>query len=292
MGTPRPLARRQPMRTIAQISDLHFGAHEPAVVAHLHAALAAIKPDLIVVSGDLTQRAHRSQFAEAAGFLERLEADGFPLLVVPGNHDVPMHKPVSRLLWPLRRYGRYIARGRSAWYADQEIAVLGLASAHGLTVKDGRLTRIQIRAIADCFAAAPDGAARILVTHHPLVPLPGDEPGEIEPALRGARRALDAVKAAGVHLVLAGHHHAHSVGIAGPTLSIDPQVMVVQAGTATSWRRRGTPNSFNLIRLDRGRAAIEEWVSDGGPFSCPEPHRSALVRSADGNGGWVASTPA
>src|ERR1700761_8856011 len=126
------------MRTIAHISDLHFGAHEPAVVAHLHAALVAIRPDLIVVSGDLTQRAHRSQFAEAAGFLERLEADGFPLLVVPGNHDVPMHKPVSRLLWPLRRYARYIARGRGCWYADQEIAVLGLASAHGLTVKDGR----------------------------------------------------------------------------------------------------------------------------------------------------------
>lgn len=284
------------MRTIAQISDLHFGAHEPAVVAHLHAALAAIKPDLIVVSGDLTQRARRSQFAEAAGFLERLEADGFRLLVVPGNHDVPMHKPVSRLLWPLRRYTRYIARDRSCWYADREIAVLGLASAHGLTVKDGRLTRIQIRSIADSFAAAPDTAARILVTHHPLVPLPGDQPGEIEPALRGARGALKAVKAAGVHLVLAGHHHAHSVGIGasgnGPTLSVDPQVMVVQAGTATSWRRRGTPNSFNLIRLDGAQAVIGEWTSDGGPFSSRERDSSRHERSADGNGGWVASTRA
>jgi len=277
------------MRTIAQISDLHFGAHEPAVVAHLHAALSAIKPDLIVVSGDLTQRAHRSQFAEAAGFLERLEADGFRLLVVPGNHDVPMHKPVSRLLWPLRRYARYIARGRDCWYADQEIAVLGLASAHGLTVKDGRLTRIQIRSIADYFAAAPSSAARILVTHHPLVPLPGDEPGEIEPALRGAHRALEAVKAAGVHLVLAGHHHAHSVGVTGPTKSIDPQVTVVQAGTATSWRRRGTPNSFNLIRLDGSSATIEEWVSDGGPFSSPEPGKSVRLHSEGGNGGQAAA---
>jgi 3',5'-cyclic AMP phosphodiesterase CpdA len=280
------------MRSIAQISDLHFGAHEPAVVAHLHAALAAIKPDLIVVSGDLTQRAHRSQFAEAAGFLERLETDGFRLLVVPGNHDVPMHKPVSRLFWPLRRYTRYIARGRSCWYADQEIAVLGLATAHGLTVKDGRLTRIQIRSIADCFAAAPAGAARILVTHHPLVPLPGDEPGEIEPALRGAHRALEAVKAAGVHLVLAGHHHTHSVGLAGPTLSVDPQVMVVQAGTATSWRRRGAPNSFNLIRLDGPNATIQEWISTGAAFSSPGPGRSAHLRSAGGSGGWVEPAPA
>ena len=305
-----PLARRPgTMRTIAQISDLHFGAHEPAVVAHLHAALAAIRPDLIIVSGDLTQRAHRSQFAEAAGFLDRLEAEGFVLLVVPGNHDVPIHKPVSRLLWPLRRYHRYIARGRSCWHADHEIAVLGLASAHGLTVKDGRLTRVQIRSIGDRFAAAPSSAARILVTHHPLVPLPGEDVGETEPALRGARRALAAVRAAGVHLVLAGHHHTHGVTLgtdgtgrtasagdgppaAGPTLSIDPSVMVVQAGTATSWRRRGMPNSFNLIRLDGPRAVIDEWTSDGGAFSCRERGSSSYVRSAGEHGGWAAATPA
>jgi 3',5'-cyclic AMP phosphodiesterase CpdA len=279
------------MRTIAQISDLHFGAHEPAVVAHLHAALSAIRPDLIVVSGDITQRARKEQFAEAALFLERLEADGFRLLVVPGNHDVPMHKPLQRLFWPLRRYTRFIARGRSAWYCDMELAVLGLASAHGLTVKDGRLTRVQVRAIGDRFAQAPAKAARILVTHHPLVPLPGEEEGEIEPALRGAGRVLAAVKAADVHLVLAGHHHAHSVGIAGPTLSIDPDIMVVQAGTATSWRRRHAPNSFNLLRLaSPSEVQVEEWISEGGAFSCPAPGRS-FARSAGEAGGWAA-TPA
>jgi 3',5'-cyclic AMP phosphodiesterase CpdA len=275
------------MRRIAQISDLHFGAHEPAVVAHLHAALAAIKPDLVVVSGDLTQRARTEQFAEAAAFLDRLEEDGLRLLVVPGNHDVPMHKPMQRLFWPLRRYKRYIAQGRSAWYADPELAVLGLASAHGLTVKDGRLSAIQIRSIASCFAAAPPEAARVLVTHHPLVPLPRDvahngDP-ELEPALRGAKRTLAAVKEADVHLVLAGHHHAHAVAIAGPALSIDPQVMVVQAGTATSHRRRGTPNSFNLIALDaRGaQARIEEWTSESGPF-----HARRAITYARSSGGW------
>jgi 3',5'-cyclic AMP phosphodiesterase CpdA len=279
------------MRTVAQISDLHFGAHEPAVVAHLHAALSAIRPDLVVVSGDITQRARKEQFAEAALFLERLEADGLRLLVVPGNHDVPLHKPVQRLFWPLRRYTRFIARGRSAWYCDAELAVLGLASAHGLTVKDGRLTRVQIRSIGDCFAAAPASAARILVTHHPLVPLPGEEEGAVEPALRGAARALRAVKAAGVHLVLAGHHHAHAVGLAGPAVSIDPSVMVVQAGTATSWRRRRTPNSFNLIRLaSPSEVQVEEWMSEGGAFSCPARGRW-FARSADDSGGWACATP-
>jgi 3',5'-cyclic AMP phosphodiesterase CpdA len=280
------------MRIIAQISDLHFGAHEPAVVAHLEQALAAIDPDLIVVSGDLTQRARTDQFVEADAFLSRLEAAGHRLLVVPGNHDVPMHKPLARLLWPLRRYRRIVARDRACYFADDEMAVLGLASAHGLTVKDGRLTRVQIRAIGDCFADAAHDATRILVTHHPLVPLPGEEEGEIEPALRGARRALEAVKAADVHIVLAGHNHAHVVGIAGPTLSIDPQVMVVQAGTATSWRRRGTPNSFNVLRVEKDAVEIAEWISDGGPFSCPgspRSHSSAYARSA---GGWGDATPA
>jgi 3',5'-cyclic AMP phosphodiesterase CpdA len=275
------------MRTIAQISDLHFGAHEPTVAAHLHAALAAIRPDLVVVSGDLTQRARRTQFIQAADFLDRLEGDGLRLLVVPGNHDVPVHKPFARLFWPLRRYHRFIARDRSCWYIDDEIAVLGLSSAHGLTIKDGRLTVAQTDAIADHFMGTPPSATRILVTHHPLVPLPGDQPDEIEPALRGARRALDAVIAADVHLVLAGHHHAHSVGIAGPAFSIDPRVMVVQAGTATSWRRRGTPNGFNVIELDNDNAAITEWTSDGGPFSARE-RWSTYVRSS---AGWRGATP-
>jgi 3',5'-cyclic AMP phosphodiesterase CpdA len=277
------------MRTIAQISDLHFGAHEPAVVEQLYLTLNALRPDLIVVSGDLTQRARTEQFLEADAFLSALEGDGFPLVVVPGNHDVPMHKPMARLFWPLSRYRRRIMRNRSCWYADAEVAVLGLASAHGLTIKDGRLTRVQIATIGRAFAESSRQATRILVTHHPLVPLPGDSAGEMEPALRGARATLKAVREADVHLVLAGHHHAHSVGIAGPKLSIDPQVMVVQAGTATSYRRRGTPNSFNLIRLEGPRAVIEEWVSDGGPFSCPEPGRSVLSRSAHG---WAAAPAA
>jgi 3',5'-cyclic AMP phosphodiesterase CpdA len=280
------------MRMIAQISDLHFGAHEPAVVAHLEQALAEIDPDLVVVSGDLTQRARTDQFVEAEAFLSRLEAAGHRLLVVPGNHDVPMHKPLARLLWPLRRYRRIVARDRACYFADEELAVLGLASAHGLTVKDGRLTRVQIRAIGDCFANAPIAATRILVTHHPLVPLPGDKEGEIEPALHGARRTLEAVKTADVHIVLAGHHHAHVVGIAGPTLSIDPQVMVVQAGTATSWRRRRTPNSFNVLRTELNAVEITEWTSYGGPFSCPGPPRSRSSVYARSVGGWAGATPA
>ena len=89
------------MRTIAQISDLHFGRHNGAVVEALLDSLRVSDSDLVVVSGDLTQRARRHEFALARAFLDRI---GRPLLVVPGNHDVPpVYRPVSRLLRPLAR---------------------------------------------------------------------------------------------------------------------------------------------------------------------------------------------
>lgn len=271
------------MRTIAQISDLHFGAHEPATVEHLYDALVAARPDLIVVSGDLTQRARRGQFRAADAFLRRLEAAGFPLVVVPGNHDIPLYDILRRLFSPLARYCRIVARGRSSTYRDAEIAVLGLTSAHGLTIKDGRLTDAQIGEISAAFADAGPDVIKLLVTHHPLVPLPGDGEGEIEKALRGADRALAAVKAAHVHMIMAGHNHAHSVSVGGPQLSTDPQVLVVQAGTATSYRRRGTPNSFNLLKIAPGRLIADEMTAEGGPFTCRRSASFSLT-----NEGWRA----
>ena len=253
------------MRVIAQISDLHFGAHEPAVVEALVAALVAARPNLVVVSGDLTQRARKAQFREADAFLRRLEALGMPLIVVPGNHDVPLYNLARRLWAPLGRYCRIIARGRTAWYQDDEMAVLGLFSAHGLTVKDGRLTRLQIEEIPRTFGHLPRDVVKLLVTHHPLVPLP-DEEGHLDQALRGATRALAAVLEAHVQLIMAGHNHAATAEVGGPRLATDSRVMVVQAGTATSWRRRGTPNSFNLLRFEPGLLTVDQMDADGGAF--------------------------
>ncbi len=274
------------MRAIAQISDLHFGAHDPAVVAALHAALVGLRPDVVVVSGDLTQRARTAQFRQADAFLRGLEAAGMPLVVVPGNHDIPLWNVARRLLAPLGRYCRIVARGRTAFFADAEIAVLGLFSAHGLTIKDGRLTRLQIAGIGEAFARAPANAIRLLVTHHPLVPLPDGDAGAIDAALRGAHRALAAVRESRVHLLMAGHNHAASARIGGPRLSTDPQVMVVQAGTATSWRRRGTPNSFNLLRITPGLLTVDQmdFAGDGpaGRFSSSRTRTYAL-----GPDGWA-----
>jgi len=114
------------MRKLAHISDLHFGRIDEAVVEALLADLRSLGPDLIVVSGDLTQRGHRHQFQAARAFLDRFEA---PYLVVPGNHDIPGVNMLARFAAPFARYQRYIERDMRPLHLDAEIAVLGLNTA-------------------------------------------------------------------------------------------------------------------------------------------------------------------
>ena len=115
------------MRTIAHLSDLHFGRHEIHVEEALHASLVAAQPDLVAISGDFTQRALRSQFAAARRFLDRLS---MPKLVVPGNHDVPVYDVFGRLFRPLDEYHRVVAPAGlpGARLVDEEIAILGLST--------------------------------------------------------------------------------------------------------------------------------------------------------------------
>ena len=102
--------------------------------------VAQLKPDLVVVSGDLTQRARIEQFKEARRFLDSLPS---PQIVVPGNHDVPLYDVLSRFARPLARYRRYITEDLEPFYADDEIAVLGLNTARSLTIKGGRINEAQ-----------------------------------------------------------------------------------------------------------------------------------------------------
>jgi len=129
------------MRVLAHLSDLHFGRSEAAVVSSLVSALEKVRPDLIVISGDLTQRARPAQFREARAFLDAL---GAPTLVVPGNHDVPLYNVLQRFFTPLGRYRRYIGRDTEPVYHDEEIAVVGVNTARAATFKGGRVAAGQL----------------------------------------------------------------------------------------------------------------------------------------------------
>ena len=114
------------MRTLVHLSDLHFGRVDPALLSPLRALVEHLEPDVVVVSGDLTQRARSAQFQQARVFLDSLPG---PQIVVPGNHDVPLYNVFSRFLTPLVKYRRHVTDDLSPEYVDEEIAVLGINTA-------------------------------------------------------------------------------------------------------------------------------------------------------------------
>jgi 3',5'-cyclic AMP phosphodiesterase CpdA len=218
-------------------------------------------PDVVVVSGDLTQRARPRQFREAAAFLSCLPK---PQVVVPGNHDVPLFDVPSRFLRPLARYRRYIGHDLEPVYVDRELAVVGVNSARSLTVKGGRINAEQVERACACFAAAGDDATHVLVTHHPFdVPRGHDTHARIG----RAAMAMERLAEYGVDLCLAGHLH---IGHVARMLHDGDAsgALLVQAGTALSTRGRGEANSFNIIEIARDavRVARHEWRPRIGSF--------------------------
>lgn len=256
------------MARIAHLSDIHFGAHDPKIVAATEAWLQQRQPDLIIISGDFTQRAKVSQFREASAYLNRLRATGFRTLVVPGNHDVPLYDVIRRFAAPLERYKKYIDNDLCPWFENDEVAVLGINTARSLTIKDGRINHDQIAMMQDRFAGVAAGKTRILVTHHPLYAMPIGEGGELSEAVGRHRDAIQAVCKAGVHLALAGHFHRTYAESARKMVENAGSALVMQAGTATSTRLRNSElQSFNWIHAHRNNEVELQVVAwDGSGF--------------------------
>lgn len=256
------------MARIAHLSDVHFGAHDPAVVAGAEKWLIEERPHLVVISGDFTQRAKVDQYREAGAFLDRLEAAGLKTLGVPGNHDVPLYDVVQRFTRPLHRYRRYIDDELCPWFESERVAVLGINTARSLTFKDGRISHEQMAIIRERFREIPQDRTRILVTHHPLFEMPIGEAGEASEAVGRQGEALQAVAEAGVHILLAGHFHRSFTQSARRMVKNAGPALVIQAGTATSIRlRAGETQSFNLIETHSNRSVAVQVIGwDGTAF--------------------------
>ena len=256
------------MARIAHLSDLHFGANDLKIVLATVAWLQERQPDLVIISGDFTQRARIAQFRAAAAYLNRLHSAGFALLVVPGNHDIPLYDLITRFGAPLRRYRRYISRELCPWFENDEVAVLGLNTARSLTFKDGRINRDQIALMHARFGAVPGHKTRILVTHHPLFAMPIGKGGELSEAVGRHEDAVAAACSAGVHIALAGHFHRTYAEAARRMVAKAGGALVIQAGTATSTRlRNAEPQSFNWIHTNSSNEIeLQIIVWDGAGF--------------------------
>lgn len=258
------------MRTLVHLSDLHFGRTDPSLLDPLTTTVRRLEPDLVVVSGDLTQRARTAQFIAARAFLDRLP---MPQLVVPGNHDVPLYDVLARFLRPLARYRRYISDDLEPCFIDEEIAVLGVNTARSLTFKHGRINEAQIGRLQERLCALPDSITKVVVTHHPFDLPSRYDSGDL---VRRAALAREMLSACRCDLLLAGHLHL-SVATEGSMRS-DAHVnepIVVQAGSATSTRSRGESNSFNVIVIESRHIEIRRYVwqpATGGFSSAQSDH--------------------
>jgi 3',5'-cyclic AMP phosphodiesterase CpdA len=275
------------VRTIAHISDIHFGALEPGAPEALRHDLQADPPDFLIVSGDFTQRATPQQYRDSVEFVKSI---GVPWLGVPGNHDIPLYNVLERFGSPLRKYRKYVTRDLRPVHEDADVLILGLNSARPISRstggfwKDGRLNTNQLEYAEARLAAATGGPGqvKIVVTHHPFLPPPGARPHGI---IRRAKRALKVFDRAGVDVLLAGHLHMNYSGdLRVHHERLGRGILAVQAGTATSSRRRGEPNAYNRLSLDpaAGRLRIEVRAREEAGTFAPLTSQT-FTRDADGN---------
>jgi 3',5'-cyclic AMP phosphodiesterase CpdA len=266
------------MRTVVHLSDLHFGRTDDTLLDPLVSTIRALAPDVIAVSGDLTQRARRAQFQAARAFLDLLPA---PKIIVPGNHDVPLYNVFRRFFRPLDWYRQYITCDLQPYNADEEIAVLGINTARSLTFKGGRINPAQIADAQQRLCSAPPEIVKIIVTHHPFDLPEGFESSE---RVGRAKMAMDMLFSCKCDLLLAGHLHVSEADIT-PMRFVDREhgVIIVQAGTATSTRARGETNSFNAIVIERQRIDVRRfgWIPTAGEFQ--HVSTETFARTA---GGW------
>ncbi|TVP43778.1 MAG: 3',5'-cyclic-nucleotide phosphodiesterase [Gemmatimonadales bacterium] len=264
------------MMTLVHGSDLHFGKpHDAAAAEDFLLAIRSVDPEVVVISGDFTQRAKVTEFEAAREFLDRLAP--LPVVVTPGNHDVPMYRILERALHPFRNYLAHIESALDTVTRIPGATLVALnTAAPRRALVNGRMTSAQVEFARTAFGEAAEDDLRIVVAHHHLAPAPdyeGDKP------LPRSRHLLDAFEAMHVDMILGGHLHRAYIG---NSLDVYPGadrargLVIVQSGTTTSHRGRARErekNSFNVIRTDADEIVVTHWMRFAGGFRPFSEHR-------------------
>jgi 3',5'-cyclic AMP phosphodiesterase CpdA len=246
------------------VSDLHAGPpFDQEVAAVVIRQAREIQPDLLVISGDLVQRAiFPGQWRTIKDFLQALPQ---PQLVVPGNHDVPFFDGFSRIFFPMRYYHRHISTNLNPVFERPGLAVVGANTAHGLTIDRGHVAYSQRETLDSIFARFDADTCKIAVMHHPVIDPPAGRRGS---KITNSREVLDIFERHGVEMLLCGHVHFSFIDESTGATSLPPGAMaaerrgiiICQSGTTTSRRGRGVDrgkNSFNLIDIDEQTIRIQ-----------------------------------
>lgn len=248
------------MKTLLHISDPHFGTERPPVVKALERLAHAHSPDLLILSGDITQRARSTEFNAARAFVERLKIPA--RLVIAGNHDIPLFALATRLFLPYARYARAFDAELEPLHETPELLVIGVRTTRRYRHIEGEVSGKQIARVAQCLRQADQNQLRIVVTHQPVhVTHEVDQ----KHLLRGHQEAIESWSEAGADLILGGHiHRPFTSALHEHVADLPRPVWAVQAGTAVSTRiRHDSNNSVNLIRYGFEeaplRCVIERW---------------------------------
>ena len=249
------------MKHLLHISDVHFGPpHRPEVAAGVLRLIDEKKPDAVVVSGDLTQRAKPHQFRQARRFVDQISV---PSIVVPGNHDVPLYRVWERLFSPYGAYRKNFAEELEPALELPGLAIVGINTAHGWTLKDGSISLRRLEQVASHFRQVAEGVYKIVVAHHQLIPPPTFGTQRV---LHHAHEAIGCFSSAGVDLVLSGHLHQAYIGSSEEFYpSGNRPIAIVHSGTTTSNRGRGVErmkNTCNWIRVGEASLSVTHLLWD------------------------------
>lgn len=246
------------MTCLLHISDPHFGTEQPHVVQALLGLVEQLKPQAVLIGGDVTQRARNGQFKRAASFAKQLDC---PIVCVPGNHDIPLFNIFARMFSPYGNYKRWFGSDLEPTYESEEFLVIGVNSTRPARHKDGEVSARQIARVRNQLLAARAGQIRLVMAHHPVRAKVETDRSNL---LHGREQAVPEWVDAGADFILGGHIH---LPYCMPVHSLtDPErrAWVLQAGTALSSRVRGNvPNSVNVIdRPDDQTCFAERWDFD------------------------------
>lgn len=250
------------MSVVLHLSDTHFGTEKPEVTAALLQVAQEVQPDIAILSGDVTQRARRDQFAAARRFLDALAA---PVkLVIPGNHDIPLFNIFARVFNPYGNYRRVFGSDLEPQFSNQDVMVIGVNATRPWRHADGEVSAKQIARISQKLQRASPGQLRIVAVHQPVFV---ERASDKENLLHGHQQAIKAWADAGADLILSGHIHLAYMRNLGETFpDVTRSLWTISAGTAVSSRiREGKPNSVNLIRYESKQARncqVERWDFD------------------------------